>query len=36
MAKGGLEHADRAAVHLDLSGRLDRRAYALLLSNPPA
>jgi hypothetical protein len=23
-------------VHLDLSGRLDRRAYPLLLSTPPA
>ena len=23
-------------IHLDLSGRLDRRAYALLLSTPPA
>ncbi len=33
VAKGGLEHADRA---LDLSGRLDRRAYPLLLSTPPA
>jgi hypothetical protein len=22
-------------VHLDLSGRLDRRAYPLLLSTPP-
>jgi hypothetical protein len=22
-------------VHVDLSGRLDRRAYALLLSTPP-
>ena len=50
VAKGGLEHADRAVaaaraaheyteekfVHLDLSGRLDRRAYPLLLSTPPA
>ena len=23
-------------VHVDLSGRLDRRAYPLLLSTPPA
>jgi hypothetical protein len=23
-------------VHIDLSGRLDRRAYPLLLSTPPA
>jgi aldehyde dehydrogenase (NAD+) len=52
VAKGGLEHTDRAVaaalaahadgrwrltfVHLDLSGRLDRRAYALLLSTPPS
>ena len=28
VAKGGREHADR-------SGRLDRRAYPLLLSTPP-
>jgi acyl-CoA reductase-like NAD-dependent aldehyde dehydrogenase len=64
VAKGGIEHADRAIgaakaahadgrwrrtppqeraavleekfVHLDLSGQLDRRAYALLLGTPPA
>jgi acyl-CoA reductase-like NAD-dependent aldehyde dehydrogenase len=40
VAKGGREHADRAiaaakAAHADLSGRLDRQAYHLLLSTPP-
>ena len=32
VAKGGREHT----VHVDLSGRLDRRAYPLLLGTPPA
>jgi acyl-CoA reductase-like NAD-dependent aldehyde dehydrogenase len=30
------EYTEEKFVHLDLSGRLDRRAYALLLSTPPA
>jgi Aldehyde dehydrogenase family len=29
------EYTEEKFVHLDLSGRLDRRAYALLLSTPP-
>jgi len=29
------EYAEEKFVHLDLSGRLDRRAYPLLLSTPP-
>jgi hypothetical protein len=41
VAKGGREHAldeytEEQFIHLDLSGRLDRRAYPLLLSTPPA
>jgi acyl-CoA reductase-like NAD-dependent aldehyde dehydrogenase len=28
------EYTEEKFVHLDLSGRLDRRAYALLLSTP--
>jgi hypothetical protein len=40
VAKGGREHADEYTeekfVHADLSGGLDRRAYPLLLSTPPA
>jgi acyl-CoA reductase-like NAD-dependent aldehyde dehydrogenase len=30
------EYTEEKFIHLDLSGRLDRRAYALLLSTPPA
>jgi acyl-CoA reductase-like NAD-dependent aldehyde dehydrogenase len=30
------EYTEEKFVHLDLSGRLDRRAYPLLLSTPPA
>jgi len=30
------EYTEEKFVHLDLSGRLDRRAYALLLSTPPS
>jgi betaine-aldehyde dehydrogenase len=30
------EYTEEKFVHLDLSGRLDRRAYALLLGTPPA
>jgi acyl-CoA reductase-like NAD-dependent aldehyde dehydrogenase len=30
------EYTEEKFVHLDLSGRLDRRAFALLLSTPPA
>ena len=30
------EYTEEKFVHVDLSGRLDRRAYALLLSTPPA
>jgi acyl-CoA reductase-like NAD-dependent aldehyde dehydrogenase len=29
------EYTEEKFVHLDLSGRLDRRAYPLLLSTPP-
>ena len=29
------EYTEEKFVHVDLSGRLDRRAYALLLSTPP-
>jgi hypothetical protein len=29
------EYTEEKFVHLDLSGRLDRRAYTLLLSTPP-
>jgi acyl-CoA reductase-like NAD-dependent aldehyde dehydrogenase len=29
------EYTEEKFVHLDLSGRLDRRAFALLLSTPP-
>jgi acyl-CoA reductase-like NAD-dependent aldehyde dehydrogenase len=29
------EYTEEKFIHLDLSGRLDRRAYALLLSTPP-
>jgi acyl-CoA reductase-like NAD-dependent aldehyde dehydrogenase len=29
------EYTEEKFVHLDLSGRLDRRAYALLLGTPP-
>ena len=44
VAKGGRElgphaldeYTEEKFVHLDLSGRLDRRAYPLLLSTPPA
>ena len=30
------EYTEEKFVHLDLSGQLDRRAYALLLGTPPA
>jgi acyl-CoA reductase-like NAD-dependent aldehyde dehydrogenase len=30
------EYTEEKFVHLDLSGRLDRRAYPLLLGTPPA
>jgi acyl-CoA reductase-like NAD-dependent aldehyde dehydrogenase len=30
------EYTEEKFVHVDLSGRLDRRAYALLLSTPPS
>jgi len=30
------EYTEEKFIHLDLSGRLDRRAYALLLGTPPA
>jgi acyl-CoA reductase-like NAD-dependent aldehyde dehydrogenase len=30
------EYTEEKFVHLDLTGRLDRRAYALLLSTPPS
>jgi betaine-aldehyde dehydrogenase len=30
------EYTEEKFVHVDLSGRLDRRAYPLLLSAPPA
>ena len=30
------EYTEEKFIHLDLSGRLDRRAYGLLLSTPPA
>ena len=30
------EYTEEKFVHVDLSGRLDRRAYPLLLSVPPA
>jgi acyl-CoA reductase-like NAD-dependent aldehyde dehydrogenase len=30
------EYTEEKFIHLDLSGRVDRRAYALLLSTPPA
>ena len=30
------EYTEEKFVHPDLSGRLDRRAYALLLSTPPS
>ena len=30
------EYTEEKTVHVDLSGRLDRRAYPLLLSTPPA
>jgi betaine-aldehyde dehydrogenase len=30
------EYTERKFVHLDLSGRLDRRVYGLVLSQPPA
>ena len=30
------EYTEEKFVHLDLSGRLDRRVYPLLLSTPPA
>src|SRR5580658_5249124 len=30
------EYTEEKFVHIDLSGRLDRRAYALLLSTPPS
>jgi hypothetical protein len=30
------EYTEEKFVHVDLSGRLDRRAYPLLLSMPPA
>jgi aldehyde dehydrogenase (NAD+) len=30
------EYTEAKFVHVDLSGRLDRRAYALLLGTPPA
>jgi acyl-CoA reductase-like NAD-dependent aldehyde dehydrogenase len=30
------EYTEEKFIHLDLSGRLDRRAYALLLAVPPA
>ena len=30
------EYTEEKFVHVDLSGRLDRRAYPLLLSTPPA
>ncbi len=30
------EYTEEKFVHIDLSGRLDRRAYPLLLSTPPA
>jgi acyl-CoA reductase-like NAD-dependent aldehyde dehydrogenase len=30
------EYTEEKFVHLDLSGRLDRRAFALLLSTPPS
>ena len=33
---GNWVDADDRFVHLDLSGRLDRRAYPLLLSTPPS
>jgi hypothetical protein len=36
VAKGGREPTIFTDVHLDLSGRLDRRAYPLLLGTPPA
>ena len=44
VAKGGRElgphaldeYTEEKFVHLALSGRLDRRAYPLLLSTPPA
>jgi acyl-CoA reductase-like NAD-dependent aldehyde dehydrogenase len=29
------EYTEEKFVHVDLSGRLDRRAYPLLLSTPP-
>jgi hypothetical protein len=29
------EYTEEKFVHADLSGRLDRRAYPLLLSTPP-
>jgi hypothetical protein len=30
------EYTEEKFVHVDLSGRLDRRAYPLLLGTPPA
>jgi hypothetical protein len=30
------EYTEEKFVHLDLSGRLDRRAFPLLLSTPPS
>ena len=36
VANGGREHTEEKFVHVDLSGRLGRRAYPLLLSTPPA
>jgi aldehyde dehydrogenase (NAD+) len=30
------EYTEEKSVHVDLSGRLDRRAYPLLLGTPPA
>ncbi len=33
--EAGDRYTQEKFVHLDLSGRLDRRAYPLLLSTPP-
>jgi hypothetical protein len=30
------EYTEEKFVHVDMSGRLDRRAYPLLLGTPPA